>query len=287
MSAARRARKKHSQVPVDADSYSLLILDMVTTIAECIEQQLLTAVFQPIGSLTSGEILGYEGLIRGPAVYALESPQALFELASREECMVRLERYAARVCIEAFVHARLPGKLFINYSAAAIKEIVNNESDARDFLESVGFPLWRVVIELTEQASPEPLSCLESAVRTIREAGAQFALDDFGQGNANLSLWIALQPDYVKIDRTVVDGVAKSAFRLEVLRYLRGLANAGNATLIAEGLENVEDLMVCRDIGIPYAQGYLLGKPLSAPSARLEDNALAAIHAKSRYFPRP
>ncbi|WER49944.1 EAL domain-containing protein [Cupriavidus sp. WKF15] len=248
---------------------------MVTTIAECIEKQLLSAVFQPIGYLTSGEILGYEGLIRGPVGSVLESPQALFLQAQREECMVQLERFAARVCVRAFAQARLPGKLFINFSAAAIREVASNEDDVRDFLGSVRFPPERIVIELTEQASPEPLACLESSLRAIREAGAQFALDDFGQGNANLSLWIALQPDYVKIDRSVVDGVAKSAFRLEVLRYMQGLANAGNATLIAEGLETVEDLMVCRDIGISCAQGYILGKPVSTPSVRLEESALA------------
>jgi len=245
------------------------------------ERQLLKAVFQPIGYLSSGEILGYEGLIRGPAGSPLESPQALFEQAQREECMVPLERFAARVCVRAFAQARLPGKLFLNFSAAAIREVVRNEGDVRDFLGSVQFPTDRIVIELTEQTSPEPLASLETALRVVREAGAQFALDDFGQGNANLNLWIALQPDYVKIDRAVIDGVAKTAFRLEVLRYMQGLASAGNATLIAEGLETVEDLMVCRDIGIPCAQGYILGKPAPTPRVRLEESALTAIHANS------
>ncbi len=172
-------------------------------------------------------------------------------------------------------------KLLLNFSAAAIREVARNEVDVRDCLGAVRFPAERIVIELTEQACPEPLASLKSSLRIIREAGAQLALDDFGQGNANLNLWIALQPDYVKIDRTVVEGVAKSAFRLEVLRYLQGLASAGDATLIAEGLETVEDLMVCRDIGIACAQGYILGRPASTPGVRLEESALTAIHANS------
>jgi len=195
--------------------------------------------------------------------------------------MVQLERFAARVCVRAFSEVGLPGKLFLNFSAAAIREVVQHEADVRDFLGTVQFLAERVVVELTEQASPEPLSTLITAVRIIREAGAQFALDDFGQGNANFNLWIALQPDYVKIDRAIVDGVATSAFQLEVLRYMQGLANAGNATLIAEGIETVEDLMVCRDIGIPCAQGYVLGRPSPIPSVRLEEKAITAIHANS------
>lgn len=254
---------------------------MTVTIADCIKRQLLKAVFQPIRYLSSGEILGYEGLIRGPAGSALESPQALFEQAPRENCLVQLERFAARVCVSAFAQARVPGKLFVNLSAVAIREIARNEGDVRDFLGLDRFPTERIVIELTEHGSAEPLAHLESALHTIRAAGAQFALDDFGQGNANLNLWIALQPDYVKIDRTLISGVAKSAFRFEVLRYMQGLAGAGSATLIAEGLETVEDLMVCHDIGISCAQGYILGRPASTPSLGLNETALTAIRAGS------
>lgn len=251
------------------------------SIAECIEQELLKAVFQPIGYLASGEILGYEALIRGPVGSVLESPQALFEQAQREGCMVRLERFAARVCISAFAQTGLPGKLFLNFSAEAIREIVSCEGDVRRFLGAVQFPVDRIVIELTEQTTPMPLASLASSLRVMREAGAQFALDDYGQGNANLSLWIALQPDYVKIDRSIVDGVAISSFRLAALRCMQELANAGHATLIAEGLETLEDLTVCRDIGITFAQGYVLGKPSLKPGAKLEEQALVAIRANS------
>lgn len=135
-------------------------------------------MFQPIGLLASGEILGYEALIRGPAGSTLENPQALFERAQREGCTVRLERFASRVGIRAFTQAQLPGKLFLNFSAMAIREIVSCEDDVRNFLEGVQFSPGRIVIELTEQISPEPLDSLEISLRVMREAGAQFALND-------------------------------------------------------------------------------------------------------------
>lgn len=249
------------------------------SIADCMENGLLHTVFQPIANLPSGELLGYEALIRGPAGSPLERPQALFEQALREHCVIQLERFAARLSIETFGQMKLPGKLFLNLSADAIREIDHCEDDVRAFMSRQQFAFSRIVIELTEQASPMPLDSLEASLRRIREAGAQLALDDYGTGNANLSLWIALQPDYVKIDRSIVDGAARSAFRLEALRYLKGLATASHALLIAEGLENLDDLRVCRDIGIECAQGFVFGRPSTTPGHSVQGPALEAIKA--------
>ncbi|ENZ76264.1 MULTISPECIES: EAL domain-containing protein [Ralstonia] len=238
---------------------------MTVSVAECMEKQLLRVVFQPIGTLSSGEVLGYEALTRGPAGSRLESPQALFEQAQREHCMVALERFMARLSVSTFTKAQLPGKLFLNLSAAAIREIACDKDNVWAFLGAMQFPHERIVIELTEQACPNPLSSLQDALRLIRQAGAQLALDDYGTGNANLSLWIGLRPDYVKVDRSIADCVSKSPFRQEVLRSLHSIAKAGHAQLIAEGLENREDLAVCRNLGINHVQGFLLGKPSEMP----------------------
>ena len=254
---------------------------MTFSVAECIEKQLLRPVFQPIGNLSTGDVLGYEALIRGPAMTALEHPVQLFERAEREGCFVRLERAASRVCVRAFAQAQLPGKLFLNFSADAIREIDSEKEEVWDFLDSVHLANGRIVVELTEQAATGDLETLAASLRGIRDTGVQLALDDYGTGNAALNLWIKLEPDYIKIDRSIVDKVKQSAFRFEVLRSLQRLATVGQAALIAEGLETAEDLMVCRDLGIAYGQGFLLGRPRPDPIARLEDPALNGIHTNT------
>lgn len=254
---------------------------MTTSVVECIEKQLLHAVFQPIGNISSGEIFGYEALIRGPAGLALEHPLGLFKQAKQEGCTVALERFAARVCIRAFAKAELPGKLFVNFSADAIRELAHHEGDVRTFFQEVNLPLERLVIELTEQPSPEPLDSLRDALNVMRQAGAQCALDDYGTGNANLSLWAALRPEFIKIDRSLVARIEASAFHIGALKCLQLLAIEADAALIAEGIETPDELMVCRDIGIAYAQGYALGKPAREPTPQLEDSALAAIRTNS------
>lgn len=251
---------------------------LTPSIADCLEQQLLRPVFQPIGSLVTGDVLGYEALIRGPAGTPLESPIALFAEAARVGKLVALERLAARVAIRAFMQADLPGKLFLNYSADSLRDIEDSREDVRVFLQAQGLPSDRIVLELTEQAPLGPLESLAKAVFSIRGRGAQFALDDYGTGHASLSQWIALQPDYVKLARVIIDGVASSHFQHEALKGLCRLAQSSGTRLIAEGIEREEDLLVCRDLGIDFAQGYLLARPSAEPPLTLSDASLRALH---------
>src|ERR1700758_1733511 len=85
-----------------------------------IARRSLSAVFQPIIDFEDGAILGYEGLIRGPAGTSLEAPFALFSQELAEGCTIELERAAARTCIEAFAQLDFDGKLFLNFSAGAM-----------------------------------------------------------------------------------------------------------------------------------------------------------------------
>ena len=251
---------------------------LTPSIADCLEQQLLRPVFQPIGSLITGDVFGYEALIRGPEGTPLESPVALFAEAARAGVHVQLERLAARISIGAFMQANLPGKLFLNYSADSLRDIEDSRDDVRTFLQSQGLPSDRIVLELTEQAPLGPLESLAKAVFSIRSRGAQFALDDYGTGHASLGQWIALQPDYVKIARVIIDGVAASDFQREALQALCRLARTAGTRLIAEGIEREDDLVVCRDLGIDFAQGYLLARPSSEPPLTLSDASLRALH---------
>lgn len=125
---------------------------LTPSIADCLEHRLLRPVFQPIGSLLTGDIFGYEALIRGPAGTPLESPIALFAEAARVGKHVELERLAARISIAVFMEARLPGKLFLNYSADSLRDIEDTRDDVRAFLQAQGLSSDRIVLELTEQA---------------------------------------------------------------------------------------------------------------------------------------
>ena len=248
------------------------------SVAQLIAAGELRAVFQPIVHFATGEIIGYEGLIRGPAGTPLEWPAALFERARDEGSTVALECEAGRICVETFARLRRDGLLFLNYSAAAIESIVAARESTLALLDITGIAPTRVVVELTEQSLIDDLEHFRSVVCQLRDAGAHFALDDYGSANASMSLWVRLVPHYVKIDRFFIHGIAHQSLKFEAVKAMLSFAKASGAELIAEGIEDAADLAIVRDLGISCGQGFLFGAP--APS--LPDDVPEVVKATLR-----
>ncbi len=248
-------------------------------VAELIARRALTAVFQPIVDFDGGSILGYEGLIRGPAGSPLESPGALFAQAAREGLSVRLEHAAAQACMAAFAGLQCEGKLFLNFSADALVALGDTREHTIAWLEQHGLSAERIVLELTEQCEIADVRSFAPAVAALRETGIQFALDDYGTANASMNLWVRLQPDVVKIDRFFIDDIANDPLKFEAVRAMQHFAGASGAKLVAEGIENEADLIVVRDMGIALGQGFFFGRPQARAPRKLEQAAHEALGA--------
>ncbi|MGF6769451.1 EAL domain-containing protein (putative c-di-GMP-specific phosphodiesterase class I)/GGDEF domain-containing protein [Paraburkholderia sp. GAS199] len=248
-------------------------------IEELIARRDLSAVFQPIIDFDDGAILGYEGLIRGPAGTSLESPYALFSQALAEGCGIALERAAARTCIEAFAKLGCEGKLFLNFSAGAIRQLADARDDILSLLRHCNVDPQRIVIELTEQSAIPDVASFLPVISMLRTTGAQFALDDYGTANASMNLWVRLQPDVVKIDRYFIHDIASDPLKFEAVRAMQHFASASGARLVAEGIENEADLIVVRDMGIGCGQGYFFGRPDAHPPRQVTDDARDALRA--------
>jgi EAL domain-containing protein (putative c-di-GMP-specific phosphodiesterase class I)/GGDEF domain-containing protein len=249
-------------------------------IADLIAQHALSAVFQPIVEFDGGTILGYEGLIRGPSGSPLESPSALFHRAAQEGMSTELEHAAARTCIAAFAKLGCDGKLFLNFSAEAILKLGETRDATLAWLLRLGLPVERLVVELTEQCAIADIAGFMPIVGALRETGAQFALDDYGTANASMNLWVRLQPDIVKIDRFFIDNIASDPLKFEAVRAMQHFANSSGARLVAEGIENEADLLVIRDMGIGFGQGYFFGRPHASPARIITEAAKQAIRAE-------
>ncbi|KVX90428.1 diguanylate cyclase [Burkholderia ubonensis] len=247
--------------------------------ARLIADRALAAVFQPIVDLGSGTVIAYEGLIRGPRGTDLETPAALFALAAREGATIALEHAAAITCLDAFAALGCDGKLFLNFSAGAILALAREREHARMLLERAQIAAERIVIELTEQNASTDLAQVAPAVASLRDAGIQFALDDYGTANASMNLWLRLHPDVVKIDRFFIHDIALDPLKFEAVRAMQHFAHASGAKLIAEGIEHERDLIVVRDMGICCVQGFLLGRPHAQPERVVAPAARDAIRA--------
>ncbi|WP_186830546.1 EAL domain-containing protein, partial [Mitsuaria sp. TWR114] len=233
--------------------------------------------FQPLVEVERAQILGYEALTRGPADTPLHSPLVLFEAAARLGRLVELERLVVRRALRRFKELKLPGQLFLNLTADTLLATSDRGAlIAREFAQ-LDLPASRVVIELTETRPILEPERLQDSMRSLRELGFVVALDDLGEGFASLKRWMDIRPDFVKIDRHFIDGIAQEPLKQQFVRSILEMAASSGCTVVAEGLEQLSDLTVLRRLGVPVCQGYLLARPSAASRAalRAEVDALA------------
>ncbi|MEK6296709.1 MAG: phosphodiesterase, partial [Paraburkholderia tropica] len=185
----------------------------------------------------------------------------------------------AAACIAAFAQLGCHGKLFLNFSADALRDLTDHGGDTLALFDGT-LDAHRVVIELTEQCAVEDVRGFKHVVAALRAAGAQFALDDYGSANASMNVWVQLQPDVVKIDRFFIQDIANDALKFEAVRAMQHFAQASGARLVAEGIENEADLIVLRDMGIATGQGFFLGRPEAQPPRALAERARDALRAQ-------
>ncbi|WP_186179885.1 EAL domain-containing protein [Burkholderia gladioli] len=243
-------------------------------VADLLAAGALSAQFQPIVAIAGGAIIGYEGLVRGPAGSAVEMPGPLFAQAAREGCSLDLELAAAATCVKAFAASGADGQLFVNFSAHAIVQLARQRERVLAAL-----PASRIVVELTEQHPASDLPGLPAALAELRGSGIAFALDDYGTANASMSAWVRLRPDIVKIDRFFIDRIASDPRKFEAVKAMQHFALATGGRLIAEGIECAADLIVVRDLGIDCGQGFFLGRPATVPAPRTAAPAHDALRA--------
>ncbi|MGE5525820.1 MAG: GGDEF domain-containing protein [Rhodospirillaceae bacterium] len=240
-------------------------------LAKILDARALTAVVQPVISLTTQEVLGYEGLVRGPAGSELYGAGALFAAADAEGLRARAELLAQEVVVESFVSRRVPGKLFLNVSPATLAE-----HDGRGYLllmqlRRLRVPAGRVIIELTENQPTTNFGLMRTAMAHFRSLGFEVAIDDLGEGFSSLRLWSELHPEYVKLDMHFTQGIAQNTLKFQFVKAIQQIAESCGTRVIAEGVENPADLRLLRDLGIPYAQGFLIARPgEEAPAVSIE-----------------
>ena len=242
---------------------------LVQRLKEVTEHRQLTPLFQPIIRMQSGEIIGYEGLIRGPSDSPLHSPLNLFKVARACNLSVEVEHLCRRITLEKFAELRLPGKLFLNVSPECLIQPDVRHGETLGYIHEVGINPERVIIELTESQPTYDYDLLREAVTHYRSMGFRIAIDDLGEGFSSLRLWSELRPEYVKIDMHFVQGINLDPIKLQFVRSIQEIAEKSGTIVIAEGIETDAELLMIRDLGVVYGQGYKIARPHAHPATTL------------------
>ncbi|MBW7458637.1 EAL domain-containing protein, partial [Paenibacillus sepulcri] len=221
-------------------------------------------VYQPIYSLRSGDVYGYEALSRFPDKRWFEGPQQLFAYAAEEGMIYGLDRLARERAIEGSAGLASGQKLFINMTAQIMNDPSFTPGQTLYLLERFGLSPHNVVFEITERSSFEDFGAAKKMFDHYRNQGYQIAIDDAGAGYSSLQSIVELQPDFIKIDRSLIHGIHLNAMKEQIVHTFTEFAAKMGISIVAEGIEEQEELQHMRDMGVDYAQGYLLGRPQPA-----------------------
>lgn len=218
--------------------------------------EFLTTAFQPIFDISDLTCVGFEALARLPE---MESPAGWFSEAYELGLGFEVEMLAVRRAVESAP----PGAVIaVNCGPMSLQ---SRELD--ELIRSDGVDASRLILELTEHAVVDDYPSLTSALAGLRERGARVAIDDTGSGFASLRHVLALKPDIVKLDRSLIADIDRDTSCQELVRSLANFSQETGVVLVAEGVERAEELELCRDLGVDWAQGYLLGRPQPAMAA--------------------
>ncbi|VVT17269.1 EAL domain-containing protein [Erythrobacter sp. EC-HK427] len=231
-------------------------------LAEAITRDKIELLFQPQWRSDDGALVGAEALIRWnhPEHGALAG-DALFAIAQSGGLARRLSRHVTRAALDA---ARLwPAELRLSVNVTAMD--LFDRTFAEGLLEMIddsGFPPARLTLEITEQALVADLDRSATRLKILANAGLHIALDDFGAGFCNFRYLKLLPLHSLKLDRSMIEGVAEDARDLAVLRGILAMAKALDLQVIAEGVETPAQRDVAVREGCHVWQGFLGGKPV-------------------------
>jgi EAL domain-containing protein (putative c-di-GMP-specific phosphodiesterase class I) len=220
-------------------------------VEDVLEQESIEIAFQPIFELDTQRPVAYEALSRFPGDASL-APDRWFSEAWTLGLGLPLELLSVRKAAEAL--ERLPDDVGLNVNASP--PVVRSES----FLAAFDGSADRVTVELTEHLRIDDYRSFASALRPMRRAGGQIAIDDFGAGYASLRHMLRLRPEWVKLDISLTERI-DDPMAHEMAAAITGFAEKVGLQVIAEGIETVEELDALQEIGFRYGQGFHFGVP--------------------------
>jgi diguanylate cyclase (GGDEF)-like protein len=249
-----------------------------TTLQDVILGEGLTSVYQPIVDLGTGDTFAFEALTRGPRGTPLESPMTLFAIADEVDLTVELDRACFRGALRNAMTLEPVHRLFVNLLPMSFYDTAFIEVEVGNLLSAAGLTPANIVFEITERLAIENFASFKRALANYTAMGFGVAIDDVGTRHSNLETVMSLRPHFIKISDVLARGIARSTVKREMLRSLKHIAETIDAVMIAEGIEQVEDVVALRELGIRYGQGYYMARP-GAPFPTMPDYVRAELRS--------
>jgi diguanylate cyclase (GGDEF)-like protein/PAS domain S-box-containing protein len=256
-------------------------LELAAQLRGALQRGELRVVFQPLVSMVDGSPIGCEALLRWDHPDRGElAPGAFLRIAEDDGLIVPIGAWVLEEACRQLAAWRAQGRdlwVSVNVSARQLAQL-DFVAVVERALRETGVPASAICLEVTETAVLRRPDVAREALLALRRLGIRVALDDFGLGYSSLTHLKALPVDVVKVDRSFVADLVSSTQDRAVVEAVLTLANRMGLTVIAEGVETLDQDELLREMGCPVVQGYLYGRPVPAAEVVLPD-VVAAVPA--------
>lgn len=252
---------------------AVALLQLETDLRRAIERQELALHYQPIVSMETGRITGFEALVwwQHPKRGRI-SPEEFIPIAEDTGLIAVIGRWVLfEACHRAFQwHTKYPARppltIAVNLSAKQFKiaDLVNQVAEA---LQESGLDARRLTLEITESVLMDDAEANVAILQRLRGLGVQLHLDDFGTGYSSLSYLLRFPVDCLKVPRLFISGLAAGNETAKLLSAIVAVAHNLGLEVIAEGVETTEQLAHVKDLNCQRAQGYLFSRPVGCEAA--------------------
>lgn len=246
-----------------------------------IENGLVTSVYQPIVDIGRAEICAYEALTRPAPESDFRSPIELFDAAEACGLLWELEKVTRRQALAQASDWPAGVLLFLNCTPQVIADDRFAETILAEIDQTPGLSPRRIVLEVTERSDNQHVEGLHRQTLTLQQHGFQLAIDDVGAGTSGLNRIMLLRPQWLKLDRELVEKIDHDPVRTNLVRFLSHFARLSGVSIIGEGVEREAELEQLVRLGVHCVQGYLIGKP-GEHSRELPEPIVERIRAESR-----
>lgn len=248
----------------EATPHGRTAAQMEADLLGAIDRDEIEILFQPQFSLADDGLTGAEALARwNHAELGRIGAGALFAIAERADHVAPLSRHIAEKALA--IAKGWPEKLRLSLNVTpADLAFGSYVRQLLDIIRQSGFPPRRVTLEVTEQALLHDVQQAARMMADLSSQGIRIALDDFGAGFCNFRYLKVLPLHYLKLDRTMIDGITSDKRDLAVLRAIVAMASALDLEVIAEGIESEAQRALIAEEGCSSYQGFLRARPMSA-----------------------
>jgi PAS domain S-box-containing protein len=267
-------------------------LNLETDLRRALERKEFRVYYQPIIALRTGNISGFEALVRWQrSDNALVSPAEFIGVAEETGLIVSIGKWVLRTACEQARQWHLasprevPLTMSVNISA---RQFLQDDlvAQVEKILREIQVEPTAIKLEITESVTMGDAERTIRVVNELKKLGLRFSIDDFGTGYSSLSYLRRFPMDTLKIDRSFVSNLKNNPENREIIRTIIGLARNLGMDVVAEGTETLEEISYLKTLDCDFAQGYFFSKPVDSMAAQalLRENSSVAPHQSATTF---